>query len=249
MERKVLSKAAHVVMLTAHSHRASVAHGVISEQRSSVIPDAVDVEHFRSLASPENVEAFRRSFALPREKKIVAYVGRIAREKGWRDLVAVIEQFSSEPVHFLICGDGNERDLLEKELDKRALTPHVTITGYLGIDEVPAAMGVADLLVLVSKHEEFGGVMIEGMAVGTPTVAYSVGGVPYVQRDAETGILVPPGDIDAMAKEIRGLLKDVDKRRRLAKAGLAHARAQFNLPAVCRRIQEIYQGVMCGTGR
>ena len=66
---------------------------------------------------------------------------------------------------------------------RRRLKDRFTITGYLSLDDVPAAMAIADVLLLVSQHEEFGGVMIEGMAVGTPTVAFAVGGVPHVQRD------------------------------------------------------------------
>lgn len=244
VERSVLRSAAHTVFLTNKSRDKALSVGWIDSARCSIIPDSVDMEAFQERASERHRRQFLARFPHLQGKRLVTYVGRIAREKGWSRLIELLKRLPEPQIHLLVCGDGNERAEMERMIGRENLGDRVTITGYLSLDEVPAAMALSDVLVLVSNHEEFGGVMIEGMAVGSPSVAFSVGGVPAVQRDGVTGILVKPYDVDAMAERVRHVLADLNFRDRLSSAGRDHARQHFDVRSTAQRMVGVYEAAI-----
>src|SRR5262249_18785106 len=109
----------------------------------------------------------------------------------------------------VLAGDGEERALV----DARA-----RLLGALPREQVPDLLRAGDLAVLSSRWENFPHALVEALAVGTPVVATAVGGGPEIVRDGENGILVPPGDPDALAEGIRRALAE---RERLAAAAPA----------------------------
>lgn len=243
IERSVLGHTDHTVFLTRKTLDKVVGAGWVEPERCSIIPDAVDVDAFAARNTEDGRKQVLARFPQLAGKHLITFVGRIAREKGWPRLIDLMKRLPDPDYHLLVCGDGNERAAMEQAIASEGLDSRVTITGYLSQDEVPAAIALSDVLVLVSNHEEFGGVMIEGMAVGTPSVAFSVGGIPSVQRDGVTGLLVQPYDMDAMAERVRALLVDAGLRQRLAAAGLQHVREHFDIKAAARRMVDMYHKV------
>lgn len=241
VERRAVESAARVIALTPRSRDQMIDAGYGDAEKVRVVPDCIDVEHFRSHAAPERVESFRERFALPRDRPILSFIGRVAREKGWRSLIELAERLRHRRVHFLICGDGNECDLLREQVRERGLGDRFTVTGYVPLSEVPCAFALSRALVLTSKHEEFGGVLLEAMAMGVPAVAYAVGGVPHVQRDGVTGLLVPPGSMDDLVGAVERLLDDEDLARRLGAAGREHVEEAFGLTTACRTTADLYR--------
>jgi 2-deoxystreptamine N-acetyl-D-glucosaminyltransferase/2-deoxystreptamine glucosyltransferase len=243
IERAVVRRADHTVVLTPRVRELNLEHRYAPPEAISIVPDSIDVEAFRSHDSPEKREAFRRRHQLPTDRPIITYLGRIAREKGWPRLLELAHALASEPVHFLICGDGNERDLLEQRLRDEGLAERFTVTGYLPLEQVPSALAVTDVLVLPSNHEEFGGVLIEAMSMEVPSVAFAVGGVPQVMEDGVTGLLAPAGDLHAMAGHVRRLLADRDLARSLGQRGRREVSRRFSLDTVCDQLHDIYRRV------
>ena len=244
LERKALNNAAHVVALSQRSRDALLRQTNMNPGIISVVPDSIDVEQFRSFSSSKSVADFRERFNLPSDRPIIAYVGRIAREKGWRTLIEIAERLKHLSLHYLVCGDGNERDLLEREIRQRSLSNQFTITGYLPQESIPSALRCSSVLVLTSLHEEFGGVLIEAMAMQVPQVAFAVGGIPNVIADGETGLLISPHDIDTLARAVERLLLDRELAERMGEAGLARVRENFGLATACHRINDIYRSVL-----
>lgn len=243
VERMALRRADHTVVLSPRVRQALLEKTKMPAEALSIIPDSLDVDLFRSWATAEAIADFRQRFNLTAACPIITYVGRIAREKGWRHLVEIAERLKHRPFHLLICGDGNERDLLEAELARRGLSDYCTITGYLPQETIPATLAVSSVLILPSTHEEFGGVLIEAMAMLVPPVAFAVGGVPDTVQDGKTGLLVPAGDIAAMVGAIERLLDDPAFAKRLGDAGLVHVQRNFTLDAACHALYEIYQRI------
>ena len=244
IERSVAASAAHVVVLTPRSRDLLLEADYVRPEAISVVPDCVDVDRFRAQATPERVAAFAARFDLPDDRPILGYVGRVAREKGWPRLLDLAERLADRPVHFLVCGDGNECDLLLDAVKERGLADRFTVTGYVPMDDVPCALALSRALVLPSVHEEFGSVQLEAMAMGVPTVAFEVGGVPHVQVDGETALLVEPGSLDGMVRAVERLLDDPELAGRLGEAGRRRVEERFGLEAACRTLDGIYRKVL-----
>ncbi len=96
------------------------------------------------------------------------------------------------------------------------------------------------MLVLPSWIEGLPLVVLEAMAAGVPVVATSVGGTPEAVVDGETGLLVPPRDVDALAGAIDALLSDPERAQRLGAAGRRRARERFDADAAAQRVVGLY---------
>jgi glycosyltransferase involved in cell wall biosynthesis len=132
----------------------------------------------------------------------VLFVGRLAPEKGIRDLVE-----ATEGMNVVVAGDGPLRGLLPGAL---GFVPHA---------EVERLYRRAALVVCSSHREGLPLSVIEAMAHGRPVVATAVGGIPSLVDDGRTGFLVPPGDAHALREKIQLLLADAGLRLRMGRAG------------------------------
>jgi glycosyltransferase involved in cell wall biosynthesis len=82
------------------------------------------------------------------------------------------------------------------------------------------------------------------MAAGVPVVASAVGGIPDQIRHDKEGLLVPPGDTDALADALLALLRDPDRARRLGEAGRRRATSRFNHATMVRQIEDVYRDIL-----
>jgi len=98
--------------------------------------------------------------------------------------------------------------------------------------------------VMPSYYETFGISVIEAMAFGLPVVATNVGGLPEVVEDGVTGILVPPGDSEALAEGLIRLLSDADLRRRMGRAGQDRVRSEFTVDRIVDQTLAVYESVI-----
>jgi glycogen synthase len=117
--------------------------------------------------------------------------------------------------------------------------------GFLAHEWLPAAMAHAELLVLPSLYEELGTVLLEAMQAGLPVVASKTGGIPDVIEDGVNGLLVPPGDPEALARTINRLLADRDLARRLSEEAQERAK-DYDWEVLAERVLEVYRGLIAG---
>ena len=95
-----------------------------------------------------------------------------------------------------------------------------------------------------SYYEAFGISVIEAMAFGLPVVATTAGGLPEVVDDGVTGILVPPGDSQALSDALMRLLRDPDLRRRMGRAGQERVRSEFTVDQIVPKTLAVYESVV-----
>ena len=142
------------------------------------------------------------------------YAGRLTRQKA---LGVAIDAISRVPdARLVVIGDGPERATLERRARDVGLNGRVEFRGALPRAEVLDALGTAWAAVLSSDWENLPHAAVEALAVGTPVVATSVGGVPEVVHDGINGLLVPPASPEAFAAAIQRLVDDTALRNRLA---------------------------------
>ena len=123
-------------------------------------------------------------------------------------MVAAVGLLEDPSALVLLVGDGPERKALEKEAKRIGVDDRLRFEGFVAHERLPALLAHADLLVLPSLYEELGTVPLEAMQAGLPIVASETGGVPEVIEDGVNGMLVPPGDPEALARAIDRLLAD-----------------------------------------
>lgn len=124
-----------------------------------------------------------------------------------------------------IVGSGGEERVLRRVARQRGIDENVHFLGSVPIDELPRYYASADVACHPSHWESFAIVNVEAMATGTPVVTTRLDAIEEYLTDGETGVLVPPGDSEALAAVLGRLLDDDDLRRRLAVAGRETARS------------------------
>ncbi len=215
-------------------------HGFRPEQ-VRVIHNAVDRERFQKVDAAGRQVA-RRRLSLPPTAPVVVCVARLEHVKGVDVLLKAwsVVQAQVPDAVLLQVGDGPERDGLERLARDRKYRD-VRFLGYRTDVETP--LRAADLAVVPSRHEGFGQVVVEAMAVGLPVVASRAGGIPEVVRPGENGILVPPHRPGHLGRAIVTGLRDDRLRRRLGR-GAVRTAAEFDLSKVATRLESVYRSVL-----
>jgi glycosyltransferase involved in cell wall biosynthesis len=177
-------------------------------------------------AEPEPAVDLTERHRIPRDVRVLGFVGRLSPEKALGDVVEAMAQLPTD-VFLCVVGDGPERACLERQVRNQGLADRIVFAG--GRRDVGGYLRSFDLLVLPSRREALPVVVREAMALGTPVVAADVGGVREAVRSGETGILYPSGDLPALTQAIRELLEDAERRRQMAEAGRRVVAERFSL--------------------
>ena len=181
----------------------------------------------------------RRVAAPPGPTLRVLFIGRLVERKGVSVLLSALEKLDG--VELEILGDGPLRSQLAQQAG-----PRVTFRGFVSDDEKRRALERADVLVLPAvvdasgDTEGQGVVLLEAMALGRAVIASEVGGIVDIVTH-ESGVLVPPSDVTALAAALARLRDEPDLRDSLGEAGLRRVREHFSWPALCERLRGIYE--------
>lgn len=179
-------------------------------------------------------------------KPVIAYLGRIAIEKGVDVFVEMARLLSDRDYRYLIIGDGPELDAIRARVDQMGLSERFYYTGFLEPDLVASAIARASVGVVPSRYEEFGLVIAEFMQMGVPVVATDVGGVRELLRHEASGLLVASGDALGLANAVRRLMDDASLRDRLTAEAHA-ASSDLSVSHGVLSLIELYRAVAPST--
>ena len=174
------------------------------------------------------------------DRPIILEVARLAEVKGQRVLLDALAHVQATVVLAgadLEHGDAYEREL-RADAERLGVSDRVVFAGHR--DDVPALLAGCDVFCLPSFAEGLPLVVLEAMAHGKPVVATSVGGTAELVVDGETGILVPPGDADALAAALKALLSDSERSRALGGAGRQRVLVEFSAEHAAERVLALY---------
>jgi glycosyltransferase involved in cell wall biosynthesis len=211
----------------------------------SVVPPCVDPFF---LASPEDATKAKQRLGYAADDMLVLFVGRLVPYKGLQTLLTAFRDVTKRipAAQLAIVGSGPEGPALERLSDQLELADAVRFLGKLPRPCLREAYAACDVFVLPSRSrsEAFGIVLLEAMANGKPVVASRVGGVPYVVRDGETGMLVQPSNPTSLAAAISRLLSNAELRHRMGQVGRARVLTNFTRKQVTMQLLNIYQELL-----
>jgi starch synthase len=206
----------------------------IDAARVHVILNGIDAEEYRPVESRGALEHYGV------HEPYVLFVGRITHQKGLSTLLAAAP--SIEGAQLVLAAGAPDTEELARETEEAVaqLDDAVWIEQMLPKDEVIELFSHATVFVCPSIYEPLGIVNLEAMACGTAVVASRVGGIPEVVVDGETGLHVPPGDPDALARTINEVVASPDRARAMGEAGLRRAVDDFGWDRIARQTAELY---------
>ena len=178
----------------------------------------------------------------PRTQRVL-YVGRVERTSRWKGLEVLVESLSRlcaqvPGVTLGVVGTGDDVAHLQRLAQRLGVDDRITWHGAADHGELPEHYRRAAVTVLPSltESESFGITLVEAMASGCPVVASDVGGIPFVVRDRVDGLLVPPGDPDALADALAAVLLDPDRAALLGRSGRQAAVSRWDRSRQERRL-------------
>jgi glycosyltransferase involved in cell wall biosynthesis len=226
-----------IVNSQATAHRFAGRAGAV--QKVHVIYNGVNLRHFSpGTPAPHG----RQRLGVPGTSPIVLFAGRLEHGKG-PDLF--LEAATHIHKHFpaacfVMAGDGPLRPVLEARA-KAACLP-IRFVGYQA--EILTLLRLSSVVVVPSRQEAFGRILIEAMAVQVPVIATRVGGIPEVCLDRKTGLLVAPEDPAALAAAVLETLNDRAETRRRVKAAAELVRSVFSLDEHAARTRKLYGSLL-----
>jgi len=215
-----------------------------SKAKITTIHNGTDLSRF-PLKSTGSA-ALRESLGIPEDSFMICAVGQICARKGLLELVdAVAKARAHAPqIHLVIAGSvvfEHEKGYFDL-LRTAAAAPHCSNAVHFAgeVQNVSALLQAADLLVLNSREEPFGLVLVEAMASGTPVLATRVGGIPEIVKDGRNGWLIEKGDITALAAKLVELSRCGEALATTAGTARRETCPQFSLERFQRRLHRLY---------
>lgn len=219
--------------------------------KASVLHNGIDLSHFdQALTAADNKAAICRAAGFPLDAPIAGMIGRTRPWKGQDAFLQMAKQVRAAvpDCRFLIVGgdpfgvqDDYEARLLELR-SQSGLADRVHWTGQLA--DVRPPLAAMDLFVHPGAPEPFGLVNIEAMAMGKPVVAFGHGALPEIVLDGETGLLVAPGDTNALAASVSRLLEDPTESQKMGRAGRERVDDCFRIERTVAGLDTLYRGLL-----
>lgn len=210
------------------------------QERLHVIPFGFDLERFTE--RPPLADELRRRYG---SRFLVFALGRHVYYKGFGFLIRALASLTQ--AELLLGGQGPLSDELRRTAREAGVADRVHFLGRIPETELPAYYHACDVFCLpsVERSEAFGIVQIEAMAAGKPVVCCELGnGVTWVNRHGETGLVVPPADINALAAALGRLAADPALRERLGVQARRRALSQFTTEVMARDTLRVYREVL-----
>jgi glycosyltransferase involved in cell wall biosynthesis len=208
-----------------------------ADGKVSLIINSVDVSRY---GHPVDRTMLRQGLGIPAGAQVMAMVATLKTQKGHRFLLdampAVVSQFPD--LHLLFIGDGELRQKLEEQTRALNLEDHVHFLGLR--DDVPDLLGASDFFILSSLWEGLPMALIEAMASGLPVIATEVSGTREVMVDGQTGLLVPPGDVENLRNAMIHLLSNPERARAMGVAARKRVATLFGAEKQSRQHIQLY---------
>lgn len=216
--------------------------GYITEEMVQVIHTGIRDTNL-NVSKAEAVRQLREKYGLPADCPVAVTSGRFVDQKGHRYLVEaapmIVQRFPQ--MRFLLLGDGPLESEVRSQIDRLNLKEHFVFAGLL--DDFDLELAGSDIMLHPAVIEPFGIVLLEGMRAGLPVVACRVDGIPEVVAEAETALLVEPGDAESLAISTIALLGDRSMTTSFGEAGRERWRREFSYDVMLDKVEQYLEEI------
>lgn len=208
----------------------------------------VDYDRFCTPIEASKLDEIRNSLHIKPEDFVYGYIGRLTLEKGIEDMIYSFAGWHKTNTRVLIIGNGSEEyiNTLNTLIDKLNLNHIISLHPAIAFDDIPAYFQLLDISILLSHttpiwKEQFGRVLVESMAAGTPVIGSDSGAIPLVIGD--TGYIVPEKDIIYIRKALNDAYTNKSKYIQLSKLAKARSQKEFSYTAIAKQTYDFIKKI------
>lgn len=208
----------------------------------------VDYERFADTIEASKLDEIRNSLHIKAEDFVYGYIGRLTPEKGIEDMIYAFAGWHKPNTRTLIIGNGSEDYIshLNALIDKLNLNHIINIQPAIKFDEIPVYFQLLDISILLSHttpiwKEQFGRVLVESMAAGTPVIGSDSGAIPLVV--GETGYIVAEKDILSIRESLNDAYTNKEKYIKLSKLAKARSKKEFSYKSIAKKTYDFIQEI------
>jgi glycosyltransferase involved in cell wall biosynthesis len=215
-------------------------------RRAAVVHNGIVLQDYVPGARREEI---RRQLGLQQDDLLLAVIGRLSAEKGVVEMLEAFERLGGDVprAHLAYVGEGPLRPQLEARIAAGAGRGRVHLLGHW--QPVQPIFDAADVIVSPSLTEGLSNVLLEAMAMRRPIVATRAGGNAEIVEDGTTALMVPVGDVTALAGAIHRIAADAGLRQGLVERAADRVRREFSFEARMRKEEAFYDRVLAGSAR
>jgi glycosyltransferase involved in cell wall biosynthesis len=241
LDKRVLRTFPRLIAVSGEIRDELVRHGA-KRERVAVVLNGIDPQRFRRV--PERRAHAREVFGYAPEHVVIGSVGRLEPQKRFDLLISAFARVreSHPAVRLIIAGDGSEKRALEQQIEHLGLSAECRLIGhYSDIVEFHHAL---DLFVQSSVYEGTPNVVLEAMAMETPIVATAAGGTAELMRAGIDGLIVEPGDLNALYDAMKLALDDRTAAATRVRAARTRVEGELSFTARMATVERIYEQLM-----
>jgi glycosyltransferase involved in cell wall biosynthesis len=227
----------HTVMVSRATQRQFATDLGLKESRMTVVPNGVPLRK-------GTAERVRGEFGVKEDECVMVAVGTLERHKGHHILLDALAGLEARgfrnPWRLIIAGGrgGDQHEPLEEFIREEGLDDRVHIV--TNRSDVPDLLALADIFVMPSLWEGLPMALLEAMSSSKAIIASATSGIPEAISNGKEGILVPPGDVNALGSALASLIADPDRRAALGAAAHTRAHREFTVQVMAQRYEDLY---------
>lgn len=213
----------------------------VGAERVRVILNGIDAEAYAPTPALQGAgQALRQELGIPAESFLVCSIARLTAQKNLPLAIRAVAWLMAQghDLRLLLAGDGPLRGELQDLVRSLGLERQVLLLGFR--DDVPRLLGAADAVLSTSDYEGTSLALLEAMAGGKPVVATDIPGNDALLRHGENGLLAPPGDAEALGRELLRLMTDPELRAQLGQAAADTVRRAYGMETMVDAYAELW---------
>ncbi|MDZ7344287.1 MAG: glycosyltransferase family 4 protein [candidate division KSB1 bacterium] len=243
LHRAIYRQVDHIVAISEVIRQNVIATHPIRPDRVSVVYQGVDLDQF----TPDRADraTARAELGYAPEHIVLGIIARLQVSKGYLEFLQMAQRLVAEmpDVRFLLIGEASRGEAEEAQLilGKIQHWQLESVVRWVGFRrDIPRLLNAMDIFVFPSHAEAFGIVLIEAMAMAKPVIASNSDGVLDIVLDRQTGLLVPPRNVDALTRAARQLVQSQEQRNDLGHRARAHVLKFFTLEQMLNTLESVY---------